>query len=153
MAVAKTLLGETDFPQATVDVFYNSEVLEKWIFVGVQQQGVASVLWWVTKGYHQFTVLLPLAQLYILHHIRTLRIRVPAWQARLIKQKHGITVYPTLQFYTSTGKVTELKGCGFSYRDLESTLLTLHGKHTNNYYYHAKGGYVEVHFSLHRSVV
>jgi len=123
MATTQALLSETDFPQATVDVFYNSEVLERWIFVGVQQQGIASVLWWITRGYHQFTVLLPLAQLYLLHHIRTLRIRVPARQIWTIKREHGITIYPTLQFYTSAGKVAELRGCGFNFQELKSVVV------------------------------
>jgi len=123
MATTQALLSETDFPQATVDVFYNSEVLERWIFVGVQQQGIASVLWWITRGYHQFTVLLPLTQLYLLYHIRTLRIRVPARQVWTIKRERGITIYPTLQFYTNTGKVAELCGCGFNFQELKSAVV------------------------------
>jgi len=124
VATTRVLLSETDFPQATVDVFYNSEVLERWIFVGVQQQGIASVMWWITRGYHQFTVLLPLTQLYLLYHIRTLRIRVPARQIWVIRRKHNITVYPTLQFYTSVGKVAELRGCGFNFQELRKELVS-----------------------------
>jgi len=128
VATTRVLLSETDFPQATVDVFYSSEALERWVFVGVQQQGIASVLWWITRGYHQFTVLLPLTQLYLLYHIRTLRIRVPARQIWVIKRKHGVTTYPTLRFYTSTGKVAELHGCGFNFQELKE-VLTNHLTH------------------------